>query len=73
MCSFFYKARKCIFRIEQKGMHFDHDFGYSLTLLSSLLKKRGEEMGNECAKIVIKGHAFLLDRFIDISAGFYYN
>ena len=29
--------------IEQKGITFDHDFGYSLPLFSSLLKKREEE------------------------------
>jgi len=27
--------------IEQKGMAFDHDFGYSFPLFSSLLKKEG--------------------------------
>ena len=47
--------------IEQKGMTFDHDFAYSFPLFSSLLKKREEEKENELAKIVIKGHAFLLD------------
>jgi len=26
--------------IEQKGMTFDHDFGYSFPLFSALLKKR---------------------------------
>ena len=30
-------------RIEQEGMTFDHNFGCSLPLLSSLLKKRGEK------------------------------
>ena len=29
--------------IEQKGMRFDHDFGYSFLLFSSVLKKREEE------------------------------
>ena len=29
----------CIERIEQKGMTFEHDFGYSFHLFSSLLKK----------------------------------
>ena len=42
-------------------MAFDHDFGYSFPLFSSLLEKREEEQENELAKIVIKGHAFLLD------------
>ena len=36
--------------IEQKGIPFDHDFGYSLPIFTSLLKKIG-----------IKNHAFLLD------------
>ena len=39
-----------ILPIEQKGMTFDHDFGYSFPF-------------NEVAKIVIKSHAFLLDPF----------
>jgi hypothetical protein len=34
-------------------MNFDHDFGYSFPLSSSLLKKREEEKENELAKIVI--------------------
>ena len=33
--------------IEQKGMTFDHDFGYSFPLFSSLLKKGEEEKENE--------------------------
>jgi hypothetical protein len=45
--------------IEQKGMPFDHHFGYSFPPFSSPLKKRGKE--NELAKIGIKSHAFLLD------------
>ena len=44
--------------MEQKGMTFDHDFGYSFPLLSSLIKKEKE---NEVAKIMVKRHAFLLD------------
>ena len=44
--------------IEQKGMPFDHDFGYSFPLFSSHLKKREEEKEKELAKIVIKTHAF---------------
>ena len=47
-------------KIEQKGMPFDHDFGYSFLLLSSLLKKEEREKKNEVAKIVIKSHTFLL-------------
>ena len=41
-------------RNEQKGITFDHDFSYSFTLFSSLLKKEGRRTG--------KIHAFLLDR-----------
>ena len=32
-------------RIEQKGMTFDNDFGYSFPLFSSLLKKEGGRKG----------------------------
>ena len=42
-------------------MTFDHDFGYSF--LFPPKKKGGEEEENELAKIVIKGHAFLLNNF----------
>ena len=49
-------------KIEQKGMTFDHVFGYSIPLFSSLLKKEGRRKGELIAKIVIKSHAFLLDR-----------
>ena len=31
--------------IEQKGMTFDYDFGYSFPLFSSLLKKEGRRKG----------------------------
>ena len=48
--------------IDQKGMAFDQNFFYSFPLFSSLLKKEGREKENEVAKIVIKSHAFLLDR-----------
>ena len=44
-------------------MTFDHDFGYSFPLFSSLREKEGREKENEVAKILIKSHAFLLDRF----------
>ena len=44
--------------IEQKGMTFYHDFGYSFVLFSSLLKKRKEEKENELEKIVIKSNDF---------------
>ena len=37
-------------KIKQKGVTFDHDFGYFFTLLSSLLKKREEEKENEYQK-----------------------
>ena len=50
-----------LFPIEQKCMTFDHDFGYSFLLLSSILKREGKEKENKVAKIVIKSHAFLLD------------
>ena len=36
---------KCFFRIEQKRMTFNHDFGYSLPLFSSLLKKMKRRKG----------------------------
>jgi hypothetical protein len=42
-------------------MTFDHDFGYSLPLFSSLLKKEGRRKGEGIAKIMIKSHAFLLN------------
>ena len=42
-------------------MTFDHDFGYSFPLFSSLFKKGEEEKENEVAKIVIKSHAVPLD------------
>ena len=51
---------KVIRMIEQKGKNFDHDFGYTFSLLSSLLKKEGREKENEVSKIVIKSRAFLL-------------
>ena len=47
--------------IEQKGMTFDHDFGYSFPPLFPSKKKRDEKKENELAKIVIKNYAFLLD------------
>ena len=40
------------FKIEQKGMIFDHDFGYSFSIFSSLLKKEGREKENEVVKNV---------------------
>ena len=36
--------------IEQKGMTFDHDFGYYFPLFTSLLKKEEREKENEVAK-----------------------
>ena len=42
-------------------MTFDHDFGHSLPLFSSLLKKEGRRKWEWIAKIAIKSHAFLLD------------
>ena len=41
-------------RIEQKGMTFDHGFGYSFPPFSSLLEKEGRRKGEWIAKIVIK-------------------
>ena len=32
-------------KIDQKGMNFDHDFGYSIPLFSSLLKKDERRKG----------------------------
>ena len=39
--------------IDQKDITFDHDFGYSFPLFSSLLIKEGRKKNNEEAKIVI--------------------
>ena len=50
--------------IDQKGMTFDHDFGYSFPLFQSLLEKQGRRKGECILKIVIKNHAFLLDLII---------
>ena len=47
--------------IEQKGITFDHDFGYSFPTFSSLLKIEGRRKGLWIAKVVIKSHTFLLD------------
>ena len=44
--------------VEQKGLIFDHDLGYSFPFFSSLLKK-GREV-ERIAKIVIKKKAFYL-------------
>ena len=53
-----------ILQIEQKGMTYVYDFSNSFPLFSFLLiKKKEEEKENELAKIVIKGHAFLLNPF----------
>ena len=49
------------FKIEQKSMIFDHDFGYSFPLFFSLLIKK-EENENGLVKIVDKSLAFLLDQ-----------
>ena len=38
-----FKNQLLLFKIEQKGMTFDHNFGYSFPLFSSLLKKRGNK------------------------------
>ena len=59
---FLQKSRSSIL-IEQKGMTFDHDFVFypPPLFLFPIKKKREEEKENKLAKIVIKGHAFLLD------------
>jgi hypothetical protein len=44
-------------------MTFDHDYGCSFPLFSSLLRKEGTRKGEGITKIVIKRHAFLLDHF----------
>ena len=44
-------------------MTFDHDIGYSFPLFSYLLKNEGRRKWESIAKIIIKGHAFLFDRF----------
>ena len=49
-----------------KGMNFDHDFGYSFPLFSSLQKKREEKKENELEKIMIKTYAFQTDPIISI-------
>jgi len=48
--------------IEQKGMTFDHDLLLFFPLFPLPPRKRGrKKKENELAKIVIKGHVFLLD------------
>ena len=48
----------CLRKTKLKGMTFDHNFGYSFTLFSFLLKKEGRRKGEWIAKILIKSHAF---------------
>ena len=50
-----------LYRIEQKEMPFDHDFGYFSPFSLPSYKKREDEKENEIAKIVIKSLAILLD------------
>ena len=38
------------FAIEQKGMTFDHNFGYCSPLFSSLIKKEGRRRGEKISK-----------------------
>jgi hypothetical protein len=52
---------KLLFFIQKKGTTFGHDFGYSFSLFSYLLKKGGRRKEKWIAKIVIKSHAVLLD------------
>ena len=47
--------------LEQNGMTFDPDFGYSFPLFSSILQKEWRRKGEWISDIVIKSHAFLLD------------
>ena len=54
--------------IQQKGMTFDHDFGYLFHLFSSLLKKEGRRK-KWIAKIMIKSHSFLLDSNVYLYCG----
>ena len=45
-------GKKTVFyMIEQKGMTFDHNFGYSFPLFSFLLKQREKENENELQKL----------------------
>ena len=48
--------------IEQKGMTFDNDFCYSFTFSSSIYFQEGREKEKRITKVVVKSHAFLLDR-----------
>ena len=73
----------CIsYQIEQKGMPFDHEFGYSLPLFSSSWKKREEEKENEeqkswskvmpscsilISRVDINVHNFILKGFYQIT------
>ena len=57
----------CFGSIGQKGMTFDHKFGYPFPLFFFLKNKREEEKENEIVKIVFKSHAFLPDLLAHIS------
>ena len=46
-----YRLQANNWKIEPKGMTFDHDFGYSFPLFSFLLKKGEDEMENEKQKL----------------------
>ena len=59
------------FLIVHKGMTFDHVFGYSLALFSSLPKIEGRRKWEWIAEIVIKSHAFLVDFFLALSECFF--
>ena len=50
-----------------KGMTFNHNFGYSFPLFSSLLKKWEEEKKNELAKIVIMFFSPVTLKYINVN------
>ena len=52
-------------------MTFDNEVGYSFPLFAYLLKKEVRKKGERITKIVIKSHAFLLDRIYSIEEGKY--
>ena len=54
-----------MYRIEQKGITFDHDLVIrSPFLLHSFLGGKRKGGGGGITKVVVKSHAFLLDRCI---------
>ena len=53
-----------LFKIEQKGMTFDHDFMLFVLLFFFPLFRREEKKGKRITKVVVKSHAFLFDLFL---------